>query len=163
MKLKWILNVFSNNVFHLLSLYTFFMSKLIVIYLGFEFIPSHDILRKQKWYIYFFNWTITIHQHESTTGRHMSPPSWNFLPPPTPSHPSKLSQSTRFELPTSYSKFPPAILSMVMYMFQCYSFNLSFPLFLSLCPQVSSLCIHLHCFPKDRFIGIVFLDSIYVC
>ena len=31
------------------------------------------------------------------------------LPPPTPSHPSRLSQSTRFEFPTSYSKFPLAV------------------------------------------------------
>ena len=152
-------------------LFTFFiMSKWKVIYLDFEFIPSHDILRKQKWYIYFFNWTIiglqyfvTIHQHESTTGRYMSPPSWAFLPPPTPSHPSRLPQSTRFELPTSYSKFPLAILRMVMYMFQCYSFHLSFPCFLSLCPQVSSLCLHLRCFPEDRFISTIFLDSICMC
>ena len=40
---------------------------------------------------------------------HMSPPSWNFLPPPTLSHPSKWSQSTGFGLPASYSKFPLAI------------------------------------------------------
>ena len=38
----------------------------------------------------------------------MSPSSWTSLPPPTPSHPSKLSQSTRSELPESYSKFPLA-------------------------------------------------------
>ena len=35
------------------------------------------------------------HQHESAIGTHMSPPSWTSLPPPTPSHPSRLSQSTR--------------------------------------------------------------------
>ena len=34
-----------------------------------------------------------IHQHESATGVHMSPPSWTPLPSPTPSHPSRLSQS----------------------------------------------------------------------
>ena len=39
----------------------------------------------------------------------MSPPSGSSLLPPTPSHPSRLSQSTRFELPASYSKFPPTI------------------------------------------------------
>ena len=27
------------------------------------------------------------HQHESATGKHMSPPSWASHPPPTPSHP----------------------------------------------------------------------------
>ena len=47
-----------------------------------------------------------IQQHESATGIHMSPPSWTSLLPPTPSHPSRLSMSTGFELPASYSKFP---------------------------------------------------------
>ena len=37
---------------------------------------------------------------------HISPSSWTSIPPPTPSHPSRASQSTGFELPTSYSKFP---------------------------------------------------------
>ena len=35
-----------------------------------------------------------IHQHESAIGIHMSPPSWTSVPPPTPFHPSRLSQST---------------------------------------------------------------------
>ena len=34
-----------------------------------------------------------IYQHESVIGTHMSPPSWTSLPPPTPSHPSRLLQS----------------------------------------------------------------------
>ena len=49
------------------------------------------------------------HQHESAVGIHMSPPSWTYLPPPSPSHPSRLSQSTGFGIPMSYSKFPLAI------------------------------------------------------
>ena len=49
-----------------------------------------------------------IHQCESATGIHMSPLSSASLPPLTPSHPSKLSQSTGFELPASCSKFPQA-------------------------------------------------------
>ena len=32
-----------------------------------------------------------IDQHESAIGVHMAPPSWNSLPPPTPSHISRLS------------------------------------------------------------------------
>ena len=65
-----------------------------------------------------FNWRIIALQdcvslcHTSTwiSHRHsMSPPSWTSLPPPTPSHSSRLSQSTWFELPASYSKFPLAI------------------------------------------------------
>ena len=50
-----------------------------------------------------------IHQHESARGTHMSPPSWTSLPPSTISHPSRLLQSARLELPAAYSKFPPAI------------------------------------------------------
>ena len=42
-------------------------------------------------------------------GIHVFPPSWISLPCPTPSHHSRLSQSTQFELPVSYSKFPLAI------------------------------------------------------
>ena len=49
-----------------------------------------------------------IHQRESATGIHMSPLSSASLPPFTPSHPSRLSQSTGFELPASCSKFPQA-------------------------------------------------------
>ena len=37
------------------------------------------------------------------------PPSGTSLPSPTPSHPSRLSQNTWFELPVLYSKFPLAI------------------------------------------------------
>ena len=42
-----------------------------------------------------------IHWHELATGIHMSPPSQTPLPPPTPSHPSGLSQCTSFECPIS--------------------------------------------------------------
>ena len=39
----------------------------------------------------------------------MSSPSWTSLTPPTPFHSSRLSQSTWFELPASYSEFLLAI------------------------------------------------------
>ena len=32
-----------------------------------------------------------------------------------------------------------------------------------LCPQVSSLCLHLYFCPANRFISTIFLDSIYMC
>ena len=35
-----------------------------------------------------------IHHHESAIDIQMSPPSWTSFSPPTPSHPSRLSQST---------------------------------------------------------------------
>ena len=58
--------------------------------------------------------------------RHTSPPSWVFLPSPAPWHLSGLLQSTRFELPVSYSTFPQlSVLHLVMYMFQCCSLSLS--------------------------------------
>ena len=50
-----------------------------------------------------------IHWHESATGICMSPPSWSSLSPPSPSQPSRLSQSTGFGFPVSYSKFPLVI------------------------------------------------------
>ena len=39
----------------------------------------------------------------------MSPPSWTSLPLLTPSHLSRLLESTRFDLPASYGKFPLVI------------------------------------------------------
>ena len=31
------------------------------------------------------------------------------------------------------------------------------------CPEVCSLCLFLHCFPENKFISAIFLDSIYMC
>ena len=39
------------------------------------------------------------HQHESAIGIYLSPPCWTSLLPPTLSHLSRLTPSTRFELP----------------------------------------------------------------
>ena len=47
-------------------------------------------------------------------------------------------------------------------MFPCYSLNSSHPLIPPLCPQVRSLCLHLHCCPADRFISTIFLHSTYI-
>ena len=66
------------------------------------------------------------------------------------------------ELLISYSKFPLAILHMVMHKFQCYSLNSSHLFPPPLCPEVPSPCLHLHCSPVDRFIITIFLDSIYM-
>ena len=67
----------------------------------------------------------------------MSPPSWTALPPPTLSYSSRLSQSTGFELPASYSKYPLAISHRVI----CFQATLSTPPTLSfqLCLQFCSL------------------------
>ena len=37
------------------------------------------------------------------------------------------------------------------YMFPCYSLNSSHHLLPQLCPQVSSLCLHLHCCPAHQY------------
>ena len=55
----------------------------------------------------------------SAMGIHMSPLSWTSLPPPTPSHPSRLSQSSRLSSLHHISKSHwLSVLHVVMYMFQ---------------------------------------------
>ena len=65
-----------------------------------------------------------IRQHESAIDIHISPPSYcpSHLPPP----PFRLSQSTRFELPASHSKFPLAIY--FTWKCVCFKFVPPFPL-----------------------------------
>ena len=75
---------------------------------------------------------------------YISPPSWTSLPPSTPSHPSRLSQSTGLRsLCYTGSSHLLSILHMVMYIFPCYSLNLSHPLLPPLCAQFFSphVCI----------------------
>ena len=55
-----------------------------------------------------------------------------------------------------------SILRMALCMPPCYSLPSSHPLLPSLpCPQVCSLCLCLHCYPANRVISTIFLDSIY--
>ena len=55
-----------------------------------------------------------------------------------------------------------SLLHMVVYMFPCFSLNLSYPLLPPPCLSVCSLYLHLHCCPVNRFISTIFLDSIYM-
>ena len=81
------------------------------------------------------------HQHETSHRDTYVPSLVNLPPPPTPSHLSRLSESTQSH---RVCKFPLAIyLHMVMYMFPCCSLHPSHSLLLPLCPQVSSLCLPL--------------------
>ena len=64
-----------------------------------------------------------IHQYESAIGIHSCPPFCTSLPLPTPSHPSRLSQSTGFELPASHNKFP--LTGCFTYANICFSVSLS--------------------------------------
>ena len=104
-----------------------------------------------------------IPQHELAIGIHISPPFWTSLPPPFPSHPSRLIQSPclSFLRHTANSRWL-FILHMVM--------SVSMVLFphilpsspLSPCLQVYSLCLFFHCCPVNKFFSTTFLDSIYM-
>ena len=106
-----------------------------------------------------------IHQHESTLGIHMSPPSWALLslPAPPQSHPSRLSESTGFEFPASCIELPLAIYFTYgnICVSMLFSQIKSHPLLLPLCPKVFSLCLCRLCCPAHRLVSTIFLDPIY--
>ena len=63
-----------------------------------------------------------IHPHESAIGIHMSSPSCNSLPLPSPIPPLQVVTERKFEFPESCSKFPPlSTLHMVVFVLPCYS------------------------------------------
>ena len=47
-------------------------------------------------------------------------------------------------------------------MFSCYALTSSHPFLPLLCPQGCFLCLSIYCCPVNRFIGTIFLDSIYI-
>ena len=53
------------------------------------------------WLLYNFVMVFAIHQPESATGIHVSPPSCTLVPPPYPPCPSRLLQSAGFGFPVS--------------------------------------------------------------
>ena len=131
--------------------------------------------RNSCWFFsfFFFNWRIIALQycvglyHTSTWISHRYtyvPSLLNPLPSPTPSHPSRLSQSTG--LSTLCHEANSHLLS-ILYMAKCTHFHSflssSHPLFSPLCPWVCSLGLHLHCCPANRFISTIFLDYICMC
>ena len=90
-------------------------------------------------------------------------PSLTPFPPPSPSHPSGLSQCTDFECPVSCIK-----LRLVIYfthgniLFHCYSPKSSHPLPLPQSPKDCSIHLCLFCCLAYRVIVIIFLNSIYM-
>ena len=112
------------------------------------------------WISHRFAWTSCILLQPSCK---LLATSWTSFPPPTPSHPSRLSWSTSLSslchIANSHWLF---VLHMVMNMFSCYALNLSHPFHPLLCPQDCFLCLRIDCCPVNRFIGTIFIDSIYI-
>ena len=102
------------------------------------------------------------YQHESTVGIHISPPSRTSLPPPTPPHPSSLSQSARFKLPGSYNKFPLALcftdgnVYVSVLLFKFVPSSPSHTVFTSL------FSVDLHQCSANKFIRAILLNSKYM-
>ena len=91
-------------------------------------------------------------------------PSLLSLPPTLPIPPSRSSQSIEL-ISRCYAaaSHQLSILHLAVYTCQCCSLTSSQLPLPPLCPQVRSLCLCLYSCPVTRFIGTVFLDSIYVC
>ena len=123
--------------------------------------------------IIIFNWKITALQYcvgfcqKSTwiSHRYTYVPSLLNLPPTSlPIPPLKVVTEMWFEFPESYSKF--LLATYFTYGNTCFHVTFSIHPSLSfLClpsPLVCSLCFYLHCCPANKFISIIFLDSIYM-
>ena len=104
--------------------------------------------------------TSTWISHRYTYNSPLSNPSAS----PTPPHAYRLSRSTWLEHLAPYSKFPLPMCfthGNLYVSLLCSQFP-SPPLLPSLCPQVCSPCLCLHCCSANRFISTIFLDSIYM-
>jgi len=76
-------------------------------------------------------------------------PPWTSVPPPSLSHPSRLSQNTCFWFPASYSKSPLSIcFTYHAFTLQSYSLKSSHSL-PPLCPKVCPLYLHLFSSPDS--------------
>ena len=90
-------------------------------------------------------------------------PSFLSFPTTPPTPPLQVITEHRAELPVSHSSFPLAsYFHMAVYICQSYSHNLSHLLLPLLCPQISSLHLHLYSCPGTKFTCTIFLDSTYM-
>ena len=97
-----------------------------------------------------------------SVGIHIFSHCWTSLPHPPHLIPSRLSQSTWFEHPES-QPFPQAIYCTYGNVYVSMLFSQFVPPSPSpACPQICSLCLHLHCCPANKFTSTIFLDSIYI-
>ena len=118
---------------------------------------------------FFFSWRIIALQccgglcHTSTyiSNNYIPTPSWTSLS--SKSHTSRSSQIARLgSLCYTAVSHLLSVLHTILYICQCYFLNLSYPLLPLLCLPDHSLHLHLHVFSVNRFIGTIFLDSIYM-
>ena len=85
------------------------------------------------------------------------------LEPPShlPFHPPPLGCHRELDwVPCVTQQIPTGCLFYIQYIFPYYSLHSSFPFLPTPFPQVCSLCLHLHWYPANRFISIIFLGSI---
>ena len=116
----------------------------------------------------YFNWRLITLQyfsvfcHTFTWISHwvyMYPPSWTPLPPPSPFHPSGLSQCTGPESPVSCIEPGLAI----YFTYGNIHVSMLFSQIIPQSPKVCSLHLCLFCCPAYRVIITIFLNSIYMC
>ena len=95
----------------LMSFFFFFLATLLLLFFNLRIIALQNFVFSVR------------HQQESATGTPIRPPSWTSLPSPSPSHPSRLSQSPCLSSHESYSKFPLASYFTygIYFKFPCYS------------------------------------------
>ena len=119
-----------------------------------------------KW-CFILNWRIILLHpcvgscHASAWVNHRSTYTCSLLYLPHLPNPSRLSPSTRFGFPASYSKFP------LVFCFTCGNIYISM-LLAQIIPPTSSLtlsnglisCLCLLCYPADRISSTIFLDSV---
>ena len=104
-------------------------------------------------------WWFLPYIHMNQPWVYMCYPSQILLPPPSPSHPSGLSQCTLFHASNlDWSSISHSII----YIFQCYSLKSSQPCFLLQSPKVCSLHLCLFYCLTYRVIVTIFLNSIYM-
>ena len=100
-----------------------------------------------------------IQQHKSTIIIHIPPPSWASL---FSSHSTPLGHHRLCSLCYTATSHQLSILHMILHLYWCDFLHLSHSLPQSLCPQVNSLHLCLGFLFANRFINIVFIDSIYM-
>ena len=100
-----------------------------------------------------------IYQHESAVRLYMSSPSWTSLPPRTTllgyhrvPDLSFLPHTENYHWLSNFI-YGNIYVSMVLSQFVPFSPSHS---------ESKSLCLYLHCYPANRFISTIFLDSIYM-